>query len=528
MTEQVGAAVGEGGQGVAQARQAVEAAEQGVQYARREFLRRFGFGAAAALAAGAAAGPGTAAAAGPAGSPYASAWRFAPGLLYMNLGTTGATPQQVVTAAAADAADLAANPTAYFFGQQGWRNAIAPGFGCDPYELVMSFNTTDGLHRIVMGLEWKKNDEVITTNMEESAGISAYSLLADRYGVGIKKVAIPTNDQWSDAEIMRRFEALRTPRTKAILFSSPIYLTGTRLPEKALCAWAASHGILSIVDGAHLPGMVALDLHDMGCDFFSGAGHKWQCGPGQTGFLYLRNGQTPAPYVRQAPVSDFGFLVPGLPTVDVPVPGYANTGPLPRYWPTNTLLYGAENGVSILKDGQRRPDDNVAALLQLVGNGSRPSQRALFDCCRLWDGWGRAAIEAYLVSLAWYLRAKLAAIWGPRSLSFPLAAGSNAGQVGLTSFNPFSPGFDYNADLTPAQATAQAQAAAQALSDLRSGFGIVARTTTVPHTLRSDPTRTAVLGSTASTPLRISTHLFHSTADVDRLVDALLSVVPHP
>jgi selenocysteine lyase/cysteine desulfurase len=214
--------------------------------------------------------------------------------------------------------------------------------------------------------------------------------------------------------------------------------------------------------------------------------------------------------------------------VDVPVPGYANTGPLPRYWPTNTLLYGAENGVTILQGGQRNPDDNVAALLQLVGNGSRPSQKALFECCRLWDGWGRAAIEAYLVSLAWYLRARLAGIWGARSLSFPLAAGSHAGQIGLTSFNPFSPGYDYNADLTPAQATAQAQAAAQALSDLRNGFGIVVRTTTVPHTLRSDPSRAAVLGATASTPLRISTHLFHSTADVDRLVDALLSVVPHP
>ena len=516
---------------VSQARDSVEAAHEAVRSTRREFMQRFGFGAAAALAVGTA-GRAAAAPPAPGQSPYASAWQFAPGLLYMNLGTTGASPQQVVADHAADYADIAANPTAYFFGQQGWRNAIAPGFGCDPYELLMSFNTTDGLHRIVYGLEWKKNDEIITTNMEESAGISAYSLLADRYGVGVKKVAIPTNDAYSDAEIMRRFEALRSPRTKAILFSSPIYLTGTRLPEKALCQWAAQHGIVSIVDGAHLPGMIALDLHDMGCDFFSGAGHKWQCGPGQTGFMYLRNGTTPAPYVRQAPVSDFGFLVPGLPTVDVPVPGYANTTPLPRYWPTNTLLYGAENGSPILLGGQRNPDHNVAALLQLVGNGSRPSQRALFECCQLWDGWGRADIEAYLVSLAQYLRARLVAVWGPRSLSFPyLPGGSQASQIGLTSFNPFSPGYDYNADLTVAQSSAQATAAAQALSDLRAGFGIVLRTTTVPHTLRSNPRATAVLsgpGKTASTPLRISTHLFHSAADVDRLTDALLSVVPHP
>lgn len=518
---------------VAQARQAAEAAQHEVRYARREFMKRFGLGGAALAAAGPAlAGEAGARPAPPAGSAYASAWQFAPGLLYMNLGTTGASPRQVVEDHAADYQALAENPTAYFFGQQAWRNAIAPGFGCDPYELVMSFNTTDGLFRIALGLEWERGDELITTNMEESAGIAVASLLADRYGVVVRKVAIPTGDAYSDAEVMRRVQAALSPRTKAILFSSPIYLTGTRLQERDLCLWAARHGLVSIVDGAHLPGMIALDLHDMGCDFFSGAGHKWQCGPGQTGFMYLRNGRDPRPYVRQAPISDFGFLVPGLPTVDVPVPGYANTGPLPTYWPTNTLLYGAENGSDILLNGRRSPDHNVAALLQLVGNGSRPSQKALFECCQLWDGWGRPAIEAYLVSLARYLRARLVDVWGPRALSFPATPRhANVGRIGLTSFNPFSPGYDYNADLTVAQSTAQAAQAAAALADLRAGFGIVLRTTTVPHTLRSDRNASAVAagpGKTASTPLRISTHLFHSTADVDRLIDALLSLVPHP
>jgi selenocysteine lyase/cysteine desulfurase len=514
---------------VAQAQDAVEEAQERVGVARREFMKLFGFGGAALLA-----GAATRAEAGElphdrrGQSPYASAWKFAPGLLYMNIGTTGASPQKVVRDMAADYQDLAQSPTAYFFGQQGWRNAIAPSFGCDPYELVMSFNTTDGLFRILLGLEWKAGDELITTNMEESAGISAYSILADRYGVVVKPVLVPTGDAYSDQEVFRRFEAQLTSRTKAVLFSSPLYLTGTRLQERDLCLWAARKGLISIVDGAHQPGMLAMNLHEMGCDFLSAAGHKWQCGPGQTGFMYIRNGYTPSPYVRQAPTSDFGFLVPGGETVAIPVPGYANTNPLPTYYPTNTLLYGQENGTSILLKGRRSPDDNVAAVLQLVGNGSRPTQKALYDCCALWDRWGRKEIEQYIVSLAQYLRAKIASVWGPRSLSFPFAPGGNhVGHIGLTSFNPFSPGFDYNADLTPAMASAQKSAAAEALSTLQSAFDIVLRTTTVPHSLRSDPRRSAAADA-QSTPLRVSTHLFHSRADVDRVVDALLGVVPPP
>jgi selenocysteine lyase/cysteine desulfurase len=515
---------------VARAKDALEEAQEKVGVARREFMKLFGVGGAALLAGAATRADADDGAARErrGESPYAAAWKFAPGLLYMNIGTTGASPQRVVRDFNADYQDIAQNPTAYFFGQQGWRNAIAPGFGCDPYELVMSFNTTDGLFRIMLGLDWKPGDELITTNMEESAGISVAAVLADRWGVVVKPVLIPTGDAYSDREVLRRFDAQLTSRTRAVLFSSPLYLTGTRLQERDLCLWAASKGILSIVDAAHQPGMLAMNLHEMGCDFLSGAGHKWQCGPGQTGFLYIRNGSRPDAYVRQAPTTDFGFLAPGGPTVDVPVPGYANTGPLPTYFPTNTLLYGAENGVSILLKGRRSPDDNVAALLQLVGNGSRPSQNALYECCALWDRWGRKEIEEYLVSVAQYLRARLVATWGPRSLSFPYAPrGSHVSRIGLTSFNPHSPGFDYDAELTPAMAAEQATAAKAAVSTLQSAFNIVIRTTSVPHSLRGDPSRSAPADA-MSTPLRISTHLFHSRQDVDRLIDALLGVVPRP
>jgi isopenicillin-N epimerase len=271
--------------------------------------------------------------------------------------------------------------------------------------------------------------------------------------------------------------------------------------------------------------MTALDLHDMGCDFFSGAGHKWQCGPGQTGFLYIRNGYDPDPRRIQRPTSDLAAFGSPSPMVDIDVPGYSNTNPLPTYYPTNTLVYGA---AGILKNGVRNPDHNIAAVLQLIGNGSRPSQKALTECCTLWDGWGRDVIEDYVVGLAQYLRSRIEDIWGPDALAIPYSPTAEpAARTGLTSFNPFSPGADYNADLTPEQASAQSTASSAAVAALKNDYKIVIRNNSVPHTLRSDPTRNAEPG-TYSRPLRVSTHLFHSVADVDRVVQALEEVAPPP
>ena len=524
--------VGKYGDNVAAAREAVAEVAGRVLTARRDFLKLFGYGTAGLMMGGLSIGEDglprflpEAQAHSEKKSPYEKEFGLDKGLLYMNIGTTGASPTRVVKDFNQDYKAVAGNPTAYFFGQQVMRNTIAQGFGCDPYELVLSFNTTDGVWRIVMGIPFEPGDEVITTNMEEDAGISAYKMLSDRFGVVVKTVNLPTNDAYSDAEVLARFQAQLTPKTKAILFSSPIYLTGARLPAKALCQWAAANDVISIVDGAHLPGMVALDLHDMGCDFFSGAGHKWQCGPGQTGFLYIRNGFNPNPQVLQRPTSDMApFGVPS-PMVAIPVPGYTNTNPLPTYYPTNTLLYGA---AGILANGVRNPDHNIAAILQLIGNGSQPTQHALTQCCQMWDAWGRQAIEDYIVSLAQYLRSRIVDIWGFDALSIPYGhPADDAGRTGLTSFNPFSPGCDYNAVLTPAQSSAQKTASGAAVTRLKNDFQIVIRNNSVPHALRSDPTRNAAPG-TFSTPLRISTHLFHDTADVDRLIAALLEVVPHP
>ena len=434
------------------------------------------------------------------GGPYATAFGLDPAKTFMNIGTTGSTPIMVLKNLAANNALIARDPTVSF-NTQDMRNLIAPGFGCNPFEIAISGNTTDGMNKILNGIDWQPGDEIITTIHEHPGGDSPMRTISDRRGVVLKRINMPTNDAYSDAVILARFQALVTNQTKAIVFSSPPYLTGIRMPEKALCQWAASAGYISIIDGAHGPGMLNLNFHDMGVDFYAGAGHKWQCGPGQTGVLYVRNGSTAGTYT--------------------------NTTALTPFWPVDSNQYSLTPGAT-LNGGVRDPADNVGSLLMSIGNPSYPALRAFTECCGMWDNWGRQNIETYIVNLAQYLRSRLAGIWGQQSLGTPYDANlPHHARIALTSFNPFSPGADYNAVLSPAEAAAQATASNAAVASLRDNQAVVIRNTSVPHSLRGNPTQNAD-ATTTSHPLRISMHLFHNAADVDNLIAKLQLVVPVP
>ncbi len=242
--------------------QALQAQEQ-LYEGRRNFFKAMGVGATAASGIGAALYSSPVLAYG---GPYAAAFPLDPSSTFMNIGTTGSTPIAVLKNLAANNALVARDPR-QSFSTADMRNIIATGFGADPFEIVMSFNTTDGMCKILNGLNFNPGDEIITTNMEHPGGNSPMGITADRRGVVLKRVNLPTNDAYSDAAVLARFQALVTNNTKAVCFSSPPFLTGVRLNEKMLCQWAASQGLISIIDGAHGPGMLNLNFHDMGCDF---------------------------------------------------------------------------------------------------------------------------------------------------------------------------------------------------------------------------------------------------------------------
>jgi selenocysteine lyase/cysteine desulfurase len=91
------------------------------------------------------------------------------------------------------------------------------------------------------------------------------------------------------AQVLNLFNDAITPRTRLMFFSHITTVTGVVLPVKELAALARSKGILSAVDGAHVPGMMKLNLHDLGCDMYSASPHKWLQAPKGSGFLYVRD-----------------------------------------------------------------------------------------------------------------------------------------------------------------------------------------------------------------------------------------------
>jgi len=216
--------------------------------------------------------------------------------VYLNNGTVGSSPTPVLKAVFEgyrDSERLAqTDPEDYpIWGYAAWnefRDPLAEFIGSKRDELALLRNATEGNSYIANGMDLKPGDEVLMTDQEHPGGEHPWNLRAKRYGVVVKKVTLPRPVPDS-ATVLNLFEDAITPRTRVFFFSHITTATGVVLPAKQLCGLARSKGILSAVDGAHVPGMMKLDVHDLGCDLYSASPHKWLQAPKGTGFLYVRD-----------------------------------------------------------------------------------------------------------------------------------------------------------------------------------------------------------------------------------------------
>ena len=210
---------------------------------------------------------------------------------YMNNGTLGPTPKPVYYTVVERYRELAADPGARNPIQEqaaeDVRRKAAAFVGADPEEIALLRNTTEGMSFITNGLELSAGDEVLLTFHEHPGGLEPWKLKAKRHGVVLKEVKfpIPTPDP---AAILELFADAITPRTRVISVSHFTYQTGSGIPVKDLAQLARSKGILSVIDGAHPLGMMKLDMHELGADFYAMSPHKWLDAPTGTGLLYAR------------------------------------------------------------------------------------------------------------------------------------------------------------------------------------------------------------------------------------------------
>jgi len=216
--------------------------------------------------------------------------------VYLNNGTVGSCPLPVLRAVFEgyyETEKMAqSDPEDYpIWGYGSWnefRDPLADFVGSTRDELALVRNSTEANSYIANGLDLKAGDEVLMTDQEHPGGEQPWNLRAKRYGLVVRKVKLPVPVP-NAAAVLNLFNDAITSRTRVMFFSHITTATGVVLPAKELCRLARSKGILSAVDGAHVAGMMKLDVHDIGCDMYSSSPHKWLMAPKGTGLLYVRD-----------------------------------------------------------------------------------------------------------------------------------------------------------------------------------------------------------------------------------------------
>jgi len=216
---------------------------------------------------------------------------FEDGLIMMNNGTVGPMPEPVFNTLTSAFQIQCTTPCEVYntFGarREEVRNKVARFLGASPEEIVLTRNTTEGMNFVANGLELEPGDEILMSDMEHPAGIHPWALKAARYGVVVKEVPLGLPPASLD-EIVGSFERAISPRTKLISISHTVFISGLIAPIKELSEMAHRHGVLVLADSAHGPGMLDLNLNDMGVDFLAASPYKWLGAPCGAGILYVR------------------------------------------------------------------------------------------------------------------------------------------------------------------------------------------------------------------------------------------------
>jgi isopenicillin-N epimerase len=166
------------------------------------------------------------------------------------------------------------------------RTGLGEVFGCDAEEIAITRNASESLETLLMGLDLKSGDEVLTTTQDYGRMLTTLRQRELREGLKLKLIKIPIAPDNVD-DIANAFERAMTPKTKLILVSHQINLTGQILPVKKVCETARARGIETIVDGAHSFAQFDFKRDDLGCDYFGTSLHKWIYAPKGTGMLYV-------------------------------------------------------------------------------------------------------------------------------------------------------------------------------------------------------------------------------------------------
>ncbi|GDY03369.1 isopenicillin-N epimerase [Planctomycetota bacterium] len=228
----------------------------------------------------------------PSPSPFAHHWDLDPDVMFLNHGSFGATPRVVMEEQREWQRRLEREPVLFIHReleqhQDVARVSLAQFVGCQPDDLAFVTNATQGVNTVLRSLNFSPGDELLVTDHEYNACRNALEFVAAKSGARIVTAPIlfplATNQQVISAVL-----AHATARTKLLLIDHVTSATGTVFPVAELVAQFTARGIDTLVDGAHAPGMLPLDLDRLGAAYYTGNCHKWLCTPKGAALLHVR------------------------------------------------------------------------------------------------------------------------------------------------------------------------------------------------------------------------------------------------
>jgi isopenicillin-N epimerase len=220
-----------------------------------------------------------------------------PDIHFLNHGSFGATPKPIFAAYQDWQRRLERQPV-LFLGREidgllrQSRQVLGEYLNADADDLVYIPNATHGVNIVARSLVLRPGDEILTTDHEYGACDYTWEFVCKKTGAVYIHQSIPLPVQSGD-EIVEQFWQGVTSRTKVIFLSHITSPTALRMPVERICQRGQQAGILTLVDGAHAPGQIPLDLEAVGADFYTGNCHKWLLSPKGAAFLYARREAQP-------------------------------------------------------------------------------------------------------------------------------------------------------------------------------------------------------------------------------------------
>jgi isopenicillin-N epimerase len=221
-------------------------------------------------------------------------WLLKPGLTFLNHGSFGACPIPVLQVQAALRERMERDPVHFLATDLDGeldraRQVLGAFLAADPQDVVFVTNATTGVNTVLRSLEATLNagDEVLATDHEYNATLNAMRFVAQRRGARLVVARIPFPLQSAD-QVVDAILASASTRTRLAVVSHVTSATALVFPIGRVVAELSDLGIDTLVDAAHAPGMVRLDLRTLGAAYVTGNGHKWLCGPKGAGFLWVR------------------------------------------------------------------------------------------------------------------------------------------------------------------------------------------------------------------------------------------------